>query len=128
MASFREMQKACRMQVDGPETRVAVLGNCATQFFAQAVEGCGKLNGLNLSVFDADYNQIDAQLIEPSSETYAFRPDVILLWMCSEKLYEEFLDMPFGERAGFAETVMGRIRTCWGITGCCPRLPEPWTH
>ena len=98
MASFRELQKACRLQLDGPEMRVAVLGNCATQFFAQAVEGCGKLN---------------AQLIDPSSETYAFRPDVILLWMCSEKLYEEFLDMPFGERAGFAETVMGRIGTCW---------------
>lgn len=113
MASFRELQKACRMQAEGPETRVAVLGNCATQFFAQAVEGCGKLNGLNLSVYDADYNQMDAQLIDPSSETYAFRPDVILLWMCSEKLYEEFLDMPFGERAGFAEAVTRRIGTCW---------------
>ena len=113
MASFREMQKACKLQVEGPEVRVAVLGNCATQFFAQAVEGCGKLNGLNLSVFDADYDQIDAQLIDPASETWAFRPDVILLWLCSEKLYEEFLDTPFGERDGFADRTMDRIRGYW---------------
>ena len=115
MASFRELQKACRLHPEGPEMRLAVLGNCATQFFAQALEGSGKLRGLNLSVFDADYDQADVQLIDPASETYAFRPDVILLWLCSEKLYEEFLDRPFGERNRFAEQTAEKIGKYWEL-------------
>ena len=71
MYSFRELQKACRLEIEGPEEKVAILGNCATQFFAAAVEGLGKLNGLNLSVYDADYNQIDSELLDPASGVYA---------------------------------------------------------
>lgn len=33
MYTFRELQKAAKKKVDGKEVRIAVLGNCATQFF-----------------------------------------------------------------------------------------------
>lgn len=33
MYSFRELQKACKKEAGGKEIRLAVLGNCATQFF-----------------------------------------------------------------------------------------------
>ena len=115
MYSFRELQKACRLKVEGPEEKVAVLGNCATQFFAAAIEGLGKLNGLNLSVCDADYNQIDAQLLDPASEVYAFHPDEIVLWLCTEKLYEEFLDIPFPERNRFAECILEKLEHWWDL-------------
>ena len=32
MYKFRELQKAARKEIAGKEIRVAVLGNCATQF------------------------------------------------------------------------------------------------
>ena len=52
MYSFRELQKARSINIDGKETRLAVLGNCATQFFSEALEGFGKLTGLNLGADD----------------------------------------------------------------------------
>ena len=115
MYSFRELQKACRLEIAGPEEKVAVLGNCATQFFAAAIEGLGKLNGLNLSVYDADYNQIDGELLDPASGVYAFQPDEIVLWLCTEKLYEDFLDLPFPERNRFADSILEKLEHWWDL-------------
>lgn len=115
MYSFRELQKACKKVVSGSEIRLAVLGNCATQFFSEAVEGYGKLVGLNLCVFDADYNQIDAQLLDPLSEVYNFKADEILLWLGTEKLYEDFLDMELSARNNFADQYKQKIEYYWQL-------------
>ena len=117
MYTFRDLQKACKKSVGGTEIRLAILGNCATQFFAEAVEGYGKLSDLNLNVFDADYNQIDELLLDPSSEVYKFEPDEILLWLCTEKLYEEFLDQESARRRDFADTYMQKIEHYWDLIG-----------
>ena len=90
------------MNIEGKEIRLAVLGNCATQFLSEAVEGYGKIEGLNMCVYDADYNQIDAQLLDASSEVYSFHPTQILIWLATEKLYEEFLDLDISARGTFA--------------------------
>lgn len=115
MYSFRELQKACKLNIDGRENRLAVLGNCATQFLSVAMEGFGKLSGINLSVYDADYNQIDAQLLDPSSGVYSFMPDEILLWLSTEKLYEDYLDEPISFRNSFAEKYMQKIEHYWNL-------------
>lgn len=115
MYSFRELQKARKKSIEGKEIKLAVLGNCATQFFSEAVEGFAKLSGINLSVYDADYNQIDGQLLDPSSEVFSFKPRLILLWLCTEKLYEEYLDIYLSERSNFAETYIRKIEGFWTL-------------
>ncbi len=115
MYSFRELQKACKKEAGGKEIRLAVLGNCATQFFSQAVKGYGRLSGLNLTVFDADYNQIATQLLNPSSEVYGFGADKILIWLCTEKIYEEYLAEEVSLRNAFAETYMQKIQHYWDL-------------
>ncbi len=115
MYSFRELQKACKKEAGGKEIRLAVLGNCATQFFSQAVKGYGRLSGLNLTVFDADYNQIATQLLNPSSEVYGFGADKILIWLCTEKIYEEYLAEEVSLRNAFAETYMQKIQHYWNL-------------
>lgn len=117
MNTFRELQKACKLSVDSNEHKVAVLANCASQFFSQAIEGYAKLSGINLSVFDADYNQIEAQLLDPSSETYTYNPDNILLWLATEKLYEEFLDLTIDARNTFAEDTVNKLQNYWSLIG-----------
>ena len=72
MYSFNELRKAAKQVVEGKEVRVAILGNCATQFFAKSLLGYAKLSGINANVFDADYNQIEAQLLDVDSELYHF--------------------------------------------------------
>lgn len=115
MYSLKELKKAAKGSLEGREIRVAVLGNCATQFFSLAVQGYAKLRGLNVTLFDADYNQIEAQLIDPGSEVYSFLPENIILWLASDKLYEEFLDRPLGERADFAQEYMQKMEGYWDL-------------
>ena len=112
---FRELQKAKKLQVEGPENKLAVLGNCSTQFFSDAIEGFGKLSGINMSVYDADYNQIDEQLLDENSEVYSFKPNEILIWLCSEKLYEDFLSLGMEDRVIFAENTIKKIEQYWNL-------------
>lgn len=96
-----------------PQYKIAVMGDCATQHLAAAIRGYGVYTGLGLSVFDADYNQIDAQTMDPGSELYAFGPNAVLLQMCTEKLYEAFCSTPLDRRAAFAEDTYTRICHTW---------------
>lgn len=73
------------------------------------------MSGLNLTVFDADYNQIATQLLNPSSEVYGFGADKILIWLSTEKLYEEYLAEEVSLRNTFAETYMQKIQHYWDL-------------
>lgn len=127
MYSFKELKKASKTIVKGKEIRLAVLGNCATQFFSTSIQGMGKLQGLNINVYDTDYNQIDAQLLDPQSEVYSFHPDEILVWLAADKLYEDFLDMALGERAQFAELTIDKLKHYWDLikANCGARILQP---
>lgn len=115
MYKFRELTKASKKEVDGKKYKLAVLGTCATQFFSQCIEGYAHLEGLNLDVFDADYNQLDAQLRNPLSETYEYSPDYILLYIATEKLYEEFMELSIDDKILFADNLMCKIRGYWEL-------------
>ncbi len=117
MYRFRELAKAAKKETEGKEFSLAVLGNVATQFLAQAIKGYAHLTGLNLKVFDADYNQIEAQLLDPASETYGFKPDYILLYLSTDKLYEEFMGLDDKGRGSFAENILARLSTYWELIG-----------
>ncbi len=115
MYRFKELSKAAKKDVQGKEFRLAVLGTCATQFLSTAIKGYAGLSDMNLKVFDADYNQIDAQLLDVSSETYSFEPDYILLYLATDKLYEEFMASNAEDREGFADRVLSRISSYWDM-------------
>ncbi len=127
MYTFHEIKKAAKHSRTDTGMKIAVLGNSSTQFLSLAIKGYAELEGIPVRVFDADYNQIDAQLIDTSSEVYGFGPDCILLYLSTEKIYEEFLDLPIAERAGFASRMMGRIEGWWNMiasNGHC-RIIQP---
>lgn len=111
--TFKQLKKLARDSALPPQYKLAVMGDCATQHLAAAIRGYGVYAGLGLCVFDADYNQIDALVMDERSELYAFDPDAVLLQMCTQKLYETFCAMPLQDRASFAESVYSRIRGIW---------------
>lgn len=115
MYRFRELAKASKKDVEGKEYRIAVLGNVATQFLSQAIGGYAHLCGMNLKVFDADYDQIDAQLLDPSSETYGYAPDYILLYLATDRIYEEFMKSDPSLRASFADDMIGKLKRYWDL-------------
>ncbi len=113
MYSFRELKKGAKLSVEGKEIKLAIMGNCATQMLATGIKGYAALEGLNLNVLDTDYNQIDAQLLDENSETFEFAPDNILMYISSEKIYEEFMELPAFAKQTFADDLMAKITGYW---------------
>lgn len=113
MYTFSELKKASKLEIDGKPIRLAVLGNVSTQFLSKGIEGFGKLQNLNMQIFDANYNQIVEQLINDKSELYCFNPDYILIWFGAEKIYEEYLLEEKAERKFFANHYIEKIKQCW---------------
>lgn len=116
MNDFNTLKKAARKSDPGlPAYKLAVIGNCATQHIATAIKGEAFLRGLFIDVFDADYDQIDAQTMDSGSELYSFAPNAVLLVMCTEKLYEGFCSTPVEKRPSFADDTIARIRMYWTL-------------
>lgn len=120
--TFQQLKKLSKTDASAlPQYSLAVLGDCATQHLATALRGYGVSAGIRLNVFDADYDQIDAQAMDPDSELYRFAPQGVLLQMCTEKLQEAFYDRLPEARASFAEETYARIRQIWSRIGS--RIP-----
>lgn len=120
--TFQQLKKLSKTDASAlPQYSLAVLGDCATQHLATALRGYGVSVGMRLNVFDADYDQINAQVMAPDSELYRFAPQGVLLQMCTEKLQEAFYDRPPEARASFAEDTYARIRQIWSRIGS--RIP-----
>lgn len=115
MYSFKELRKASKSNIDEIKAKAVILGNISTQFFAMALKGYSNLTTAGIDIYDTDYNQIDIQLINPSSEVYASNPDFIIIWLASEKLYEEYMTLSYDLRKTFAEDCMNRILNYWNL-------------
>lgn len=110
MSDFRTLQKNSRKECDGAKVSVCVMGDVATQFLAQAVKGYGYECNLNLNITDIDYNQIDMQTMDSTSELYESKSDYVLIYMSAEKLYEKFCHTAISLRDKFAEMQVEYIK------------------
>lgn len=104
--SKKEMQ-------DLPAYRLAIIADCATQHLSMALKGYAYMENIALYLFEADYDQIDAQVLDPKSELYGSEPQSVLIFMCTEKLYESFVNTPSEQRGTFAEQMMEKIAGYW---------------
>jgi FkbH-like protein len=71
-------------------TKVAVLGDTSTQFLIQAIRGMGYDYRYDLQIWEADYNQIERQVMDSSSELYDFDPAIIIIFQSSHKLLGKY--------------------------------------
>lgn len=112
--TFVQLKKNCKKATSGmPKYRLSVLGDCATQHLATAIRGYAVEENLDFQVFDADYDQIDAQLMDEQSEFYRFDSQFALIYMCTEKLYHAFCERD--KKAGFAEEICGKLEYYWDL-------------
>lgn len=113
--TFRELKKNCRKRKEGLiPYKLAVLGDCATQHLVTAIDGYGYEEGYGLTIFEADYNQIDLQIMDRDSELYLFQPQFVLIYMCIQKLYASYCNRSPDQRKFFADDVNEKICSYWG--------------
>lgn len=113
-----------------PSVKVALLGDSATQLLATAIRGTGVLRGLNIDLFEAEYSQVERQLLDPASELYVFDAEYVVLFQSTHKLGEHhsLLDTAGQEaladgRLAFVEAVCGNPRMA-GKKVVCFNYPE----
>ncbi|MRX63746.1 HAD-IIIC family phosphatase [Maribacter luteus] len=118
MKDFLQLKKNIKKDFSGFKTiKLAVLGDTATQFLTQALVGQGYEHGINLDIWEADFNQIERQVYDPSSELYGFKPEYVIVFKASHKLLGKYNKLKPDEYTMLASNEISSIETiCSTIT------------
>ena len=89
--SFTQIKKNLKKDFsDFKSMKLAILGDSSTQFLNIAIRGLSYDYGMNLDIWEADYDQIPMQVYDTNSDLYIFKPDLILIYKSSHKLLQEY--------------------------------------
>jgi FkbH-like protein len=110
MDAFTRLKGNLKRDFSGMQpVRVALLGDTATQWLAQAIRGAGYERTLDLRLWEADFSQIGQQVYDPGSALYASDPQVVILYQSTQKLLRAFDVLEPGSRRGLAEGRLAQV-------------------
>ena len=111
---FKDLKRNLTKDFSGlPLRRLAMLGDSATQFLAKAIRGHGFEEKINFEIFEADFDQLDRQILDPGSELYHSNPEFIVLYLSSEKLWNRFTALEPKAKPQFADQILSEIANWW---------------
>jgi FkbH-like protein len=91
MQTFKELKNNVKRDVAGlPAVKIALLGDTATQFLAVALRGTAVERGYNPELFEAEYNQIEQQVRDKTSDLFRFGAEYTIVFQSTHKLLEKF--------------------------------------
>ena len=89
MNTLQELKRSLKGDLSGlPKIKLALVGDTATQLLATAIRGTGAVRGYNIDLFEAEYNQVEQQLLIPTSDLHQFDADFIVVFQSTHKLGE----------------------------------------
>ena len=101
--SFSDLKKALKLiNPDFKKIRIAVLGDSATQLICTALKGMAKLEGIELDLYEAEYDQLKQEIIDTESPFYQFKPEFVLLFHSTQKLSKSFYKKELSKKETFA--------------------------
>ena len=112
MNDFKHLKRLAKS--DSPQAhrlKVALLGDSATQFLSIALRGEAVDRGYNLDLFEAEYNQVERQMLDPTSEYYAHNAKYTVIFQSTHKLLESYSLMQVSEQELLAERRIEFVRT-----------------
>lgn len=114
MISFNQLKKYAKQSSEGhSKVKMAVVGDTATQLFCTALRGVGVLRGYDIELFEAEYNQVERQFLDPTSDLYQFDADYVVVFQSTHKLAEHHSALPAEQQVNLADE---RLQF---ITGIC---------
>lgn len=119
MYTFKELKRNLKKDVSAlPTIKVSLLGDTATQFLATAIKGEGIERGYNIDLFEAEYNQVEHQVLDPTSDLYAHDAKYTIVFQSTHKLLEKYSLMPASDWNSLADERINFIRTiCESVGG-----------
>ncbi len=104
MHSFSQLKRNLKSNLTGlPSFKLAVVGDTATQLLCTAIRGMGVERGYNIDLFEAEYNQVERQLLDPTSDLYQFDVDFIVIFQSTHKLGEHHSMLNTVQQAALAD-------------------------
>lgn len=90
---------------------IAVLADTSSQFFVTALKGYGVSESINFDIYEADYDQISMDILNPDSSFHSTKRDFVIILKSSEKLLANFQKLAPGDRQEFAELQKEHFQT-----------------
>ena len=110
MQTFSELKKNLKKDFSNlKKIKIAILGDSATQFLMQALRGVGYEKGYDLQIWEADFNQVERQVFDPTSELYEFKPEIVIIFQSAHKLLGKYNKLKPEEYSGLADSRMEQI-------------------
>ncbi len=97
-----------------PSLKMALVGDTATQFLATAIKGVAAERGYNLRLFEAEYNQVERQFLDPSSELYEYDADFVVVFQSTHKLCELHSQLPVERQTALAASRLDFVASICG--------------
>lgn len=117
MISYKDLKKNLKKDKSMlPTIKVALLGDTATQFLATAIKGYGIEYGFNIDLFEAEYNQIERQFLDPTSDLFKFDPQFIVVFQSTHKLNEKFSSLDTQDQLSLAKDRINFITEILNLT------------
>lgn len=114
LLSFQALKKNLRKDFNAFKLiKLAILGDSATQMYVQAIKGYGYEVGLNFEIFEADYDQIERQIYDPTSVLYEFKPEYIIIFYCTNKLLKRFGKLSLSEKPDFGQDIKDKAENLY---------------
>ena len=110
MKNFTQLKKNLKNDfTELKKIKIAVLGDSATQFLTQSLRGMGYDYGLDLQIWEADFDQIERQIFDPVSELYEFKPEIVIVFQSSHKLLKKFNKLSVKKQISLADKELQNI-------------------
>jgi FkbH-like protein len=91
--------------------RFSVLGDAATQHYSQALAAVLKLRGWWPKSYEAEFDTIRQEILNPASELYRSDPEFVILFTTTQALWHRHASS--AEKPGFADAVADEIIELW---------------
>ena len=119
MITFKSLKKEAKripgLIAEGARTvKIALLGDSATQFLATAISGEAVLRGFVPDLYEAEYNQVERQVLDPTSQLNEFEPQYLIVYQSSHKLVEHYSTLDEAQRENLAEDRLEFLKTIVG--------------
>ena len=88
--ALRQLSREIQSAQIKHKIRVAILGYRSTQFLSKFLKQAGAIQGLDIELYEADYLQVEMEVMNPASSLYAFKPDFIWLINSTSFLEKRF--------------------------------------
>ena len=128
MQSFKDLTRKMKLDTRSyPSLKVSLLGDTATQLLAVALNGTAIERGYTINLFEAEYNQVERQVLDSTSECHMHNAQYTILFQSTHKLLEHFSTSDINTRISLADNRIAFLFfSCMAISGkvICFNYPE----